>query len=156
KNLTADIQIDKSGNRLIVTTSPRIISQVQEIVDTLDQPARQVMLEARIVEVSIDDVKTLGIDWDLLNRQQFVIVEGTPAPAAPGALRAKLPSAPNPPSGSDLAKFGAFPRQAKAFQVALDLAVTEGNARVLANPKLATLNGHEATILVGSRIPFVV
>jgi len=57
------VQIDRGGNRLIVMTSPRVIAQVQEMVATLDQPARQVMLEARVVEVSTDDLKQLGIDW---------------------------------------------------------------------------------------------
>ncbi len=47
-------------------------------------------------------------------------------------------------------------RQAKAIQVAIDLMIREGNARVLANPKIATLNGKAATMLVGQRIPFQV
>jgi len=42
------------------------------------------------------------------------------------------------------------------FQAALDMLIREGNARVLANPKIATLNGKEATMLIGQRIPFVV
>lgn len=155
-NLAAEIQIDKSGNRLIVVTSPRVISEIQEVIAQLDQPARQVMLEARIVEVSTDDVKKLGIDWDLLNRQGFVIVEGSPASTAPNALPGTLPFVPNPANGHDLFTFNNFSRQAKAFQTAIDLAISEGNARVLANPKLATLNGHEASILVGSRIPYIV
>ncbi len=156
KSVCPDIQVDKSGNRLVVVTSPRILSEVQEIVDDLDQPARQVMLEARIVEVHTDDVKKLGIDWDLLNSQGFVIVEGNPAPSPPGQLPDNLPFVPNPANGHDLVKFGSFSRQAKAFQAALDLVITEGNARVLANPKLATLNGHEANMLVGERIPYVI
>lgn len=155
-NLAAQIQVDASGNRLIVVTSPRVIAEIHEIVAQLDQPARQVMLEARIVEVSTDDVKNLGIDWDLLTRQGFVIVEGNPPPTAPGAVPGNLPFTPSPASGADFMKFQSFSRQAKAFQVAIDMLITEGNARVLANPKLATLNGHEATILVGSRIPYVV
>ncbi len=156
KSVCPDIQVDKSGNRLVVVTSPRILSEVQEIVDDLDKPARQVMLEARIVEVHTDDVKKLGIDWDLLNSQGFVIVEGNPAPSPPGQLPDNLPFVPNPANGHDLFKFGSFSRQAKAFQAALDLVITEGNARVLANPKLATLNGHEANMLVGERIPYVI
>ena len=45
-------------------------------------------------------------------------------------------------------------RQAKSFQLAVDLMIEEGNARVLAQPKIATLNGRRADILIGSRIPF--
>src|SRR5262245_34364284 len=148
--LAADIQVDRGGNRLIVVTSPRVISEIQAIVGRLDVPARQVMLEARVVEVSTDDTKRLGIDWDLLNRQTFIIVERTPSPSAPGTLPDELPFVKGFPRSNDIT------RQAKAVQAAIDLLIREGNARVLANPKIATLNGKEATMLIGQRIPFVV
>src|SRR5262245_31264128 len=127
--LAADIQVDRGGNRLIVVTSPRVMAEIEAIVQRLDVPARQVMLEARVVEVSTDDTKRLGIDWDLLNRQSFIVVEGHPSPTPPGSLPDELPFIGKlPSSASDVT------RQAKAFNVALDLLVREGNARVLANP----------------------
>jgi type IV pilus secretin PilQ/predicted competence protein len=164
KQMAAQIEVDRGGNRLIVVTSPRVIAEIQDIVARLDRPARQVMLEARVVEVSVDDTKELGIDWDLLNRQTFIVVEASP-PATGG-------TATDPGQGSGASRTDQLPqqmpfvkgwprspdlqRQAKAVQAAIDLLVREGNARVLANPKIATLNGKEATMLIGSRIPFVV
>lgn len=154
-DLTDAIQIDKSGNRLIVNTSPRVISEIQNIVATLDQPVEQVMLEARIVEVSTDDLKVLGIDWDLVNRQGVIIVEGSPSTepgeaegSAPGVPPAKVPFVPIDQIYSN------WTRQAKVFQATLDLLIHNGNGRVLANPRVATLNGREANIIVGQRIPY--
>lgn len=152
KNLSATIEVDRGGNRLIVVTSPRVISEIEQIVSIMDAPAKQVMLEARIVEVSTDDAKRLGIDWDLLNRQGFIIVEGTPAASAPEVLPNLMPYVRGRPGTGTLE----LSRQAKAFQVAIDALIRDGNARVLANPKIATLNGREASILIGNRIPFVV
>lgn len=152
KNLAAQIEVDKGGNRLIVVTSPRIIAEIQNIVSVMDVPAKQVMLEARVVEVSTDDAKRLGIDWDLLNRQNFIIIEGTAAPAAPDQLPDEMPFVRGKPNTGALE----LSRQAKAFQAAIDMLIREGNARVLANPKIATLNGREANMLVGQRIPFIV
>jgi type II secretion system protein D len=157
--ITDKIQVDRGGNRLIVVTSPRIISEIESIVAQLDQPARQVMLEARIVEVSTDDAKKLGIDWDLLNRQGFVFVEGNynsieGGDGESGQLE-NLEMFPNTPGTYDIFNFKNFSRVAKVFRVFLDAMIKEGNARVLANPKLTTLNGKEATMLVGERIPFV-
>src|SRR5262245_55450541 len=86
--LAADVQVDRGGNRLIVVTSPRVIAEIQAIVQRLDVPARQVMLEARVIEVSTDEAKKIGIDWDLLNRRGFVFAEGnydSKAGAAHGA-----------------------------------------------------------------------
>ena len=154
-SLTGDVQVDKGGNRLIVMTSPRVISQVQEMVTTLDQPARQVMIEARVVEVSTNDLAQIGIDWNLLTRQNFVIIEGDSGNAPRGQLPANAPFLP-PQQGKQLYNFRPFARQSMGFNVALDLLINNGNARVLANPKVATLNGHEANILVGQRIPYQV
>jgi type IV pilus secretin PilQ/predicted competence protein len=155
KSLTSDVQVDKGGNRLIVMTSPRVIAQVQEIVGTLDQPARQVMLEARIVEVSTNDLQRLGIDWSLLTRQNFVIVEGDSGNAPLGQLPGNFPFLPRQ-SGKEIYNFRPFSRQTMGFNIALDFLINNGNARVLANPKIATLNGHEANILVGERIPYTI
>jgi len=157
KSISADIQVDKGGNRLVVVTSPRVISEIQEIVSVLDVPARQVSLEARIIEVSTSDLKRLGIDWDQLNRQTFVIVEGQPAGTAE---RDGFPDSVNyfhrTPGKTDFFRPRELWRQGYAWRTALDLLVRNGSARVLANPKIATLNGHEASILIGERIPYVV
>ena len=156
KSIASDIQVDKGGNRLVVVTSPRVISQIEEIVRVLDVPAKQVLLEARILEVSTGDAMKLGIDWDRLNSQGFVIVEGGSGSAKQGAVPDSLPFyGPGGGSGS-LWSSRPMARQALAWQTAVDLMIHEGKARVLASPKIATLNGREASILIGSRIPFVV
>jgi len=159
KDLSAQIQIDDSGNRLIVVTSPRVIAEIREIVARLDVPARQVMLEARVVEVSTDDAKRLGIDWDQLSRQGFIFVEGNYDSITGGEGGGELDGLqvfPNTPGTTDALKFRNFSRIAKVFRVTLDLMIRDGNARVLANPKIATLNGREASMLIGSRIPYTV
>lgn len=156
--LTDNIEVDRGGNRLIVVTSPRVISEIEEIVAELDKPAKQVMLEARIVEVATDDMKKLGIDWAQLSRQTFTFVEGTYDSLPSGALNggtSGLKVFPNTPGTSDVFKLGNFSRVAQVYQVAIDLAITNGSAKVLANPKIATLNGREANMLVGTRIPYV-
>lgn len=159
KGLSDNIQVDRGGNRLIVVTSPRVIADMQSIVQQLDQPARQVMLEARILEVSTDGLKKLGVDWDLLNRQGFTFVEGTTDATfggsldEPGALT-DAPGVAGTPGTNDVWKLRNFNRVPKAFRVFLDALVQDGNARVLASPKLVTLNGKEASMLSGTRIPY--
>lgn len=160
KGLTENIQVDRGGNRLIVVTSPRVIAEIQSIVAQMDRPARQVMLEARIVEVSTDGLKKLGIDWDLLNRQGFTFVEGTTGTFTgdleePGPLTAGQ-GITNTPGTEDVWKLRNFTRVPKVFRTFLDALIRDGNARVLAQPKLVTLNGKEASMLSGQRIPYLV
>jgi len=159
KNLSAQIEVDKTGNRLIVVTSPRVIAEIGEIVEIMDVPVKQVMLEARIVEVSTDDLKRLGIDWAQLARQGVIFVEGdydSLSFGGVGGVIEGLKVFPNTPGTHDIFKLKNFSRPAQVFRVALDLLIQDGNARVLANPKVATLNGKEATMLVGTRIPYVI
>ncbi len=161
-SLKADVTVDKGGNRLIVVTSPRVLSEITTIVTRMDVPAKQVMLEARVVEVSTDDVKRLGIDWDMLTRQGFVFVEGNydsltgSSGENENTTFSGINVFPNTPGTHDVWQLKNFSRVGKTFRAAVDLLVRDGNARVLANPKLATLNGHEASMLIGSRIPYVV
>lgn len=159
KGLSDNIQVDRGGNRLIVVTSPRVIADMQTIVQQLDQPARQVMLEARVIEVSTEGLKKLGIDWDLLNRQGFTFVEGTTNATFGGTLDepgglTDAPGVSGTPGTNDVWKLRNFNRLPKAFRVFLDALVQDGNARVLASPKLVTLNGKEASMLSGTRIPY--
>lgn len=150
-DLCQEIQVDAGGNRLIVKTSPRIISEIGEVVRVMDAPVQQVMLEARIVEVGTEDLQELGIDWDRLSRQTAIIVEGpTPNPTAPDLVPEEVGWL---PFSSD-ATFGPWSRQAGVFEVALDLLIREGKARVVATPRIATLNGKEAYMLIGRRVPY--
>ncbi len=158
KSLNAQIQVDRGGNRLVVVTNPRVFSEIEQIVQAMDVPLRQVMLEARIVEVSTNAAKRIGIDWDLLNHQGFVVIEGPPHGQA---VRGGFPDSINyfrsSPDKPNLFQTQApFYREGYAWRTAIDLMIQDGNARVLANPKLATLNGHPADMLVGQRIPFTV
>ncbi|MEQ1832555.1 MAG: secretin N-terminal domain-containing protein [Candidatus Eisenbacteria bacterium] len=161
KGLTENIQVDRGGNRLIVVTSPRVIAEMQAIVAQLDQPARQVMLEARIVEVSSDGLKKLGIDWDQLNRQGTTFIEGNGSVTfeggtleEPGGLKTG-DIVKGTPGTNDIWKLGDFSRLPKVFRTFVDLLIHDGNAKLLASPKLVTLNGKEATMLSGQRIPYV-
>jgi type IV pilus secretin PilQ/predicted competence protein len=156
--LCEQIEVDHTGNRLIVVTSPRIIAEIENVVAELDKPARQVMLEARITEVSTDDLKKLGIDWDLLNKQTFIFAEGK-YDSLSGTANGSTTDFTglkvfNNSDGKGVLEVRDFSRIAKTFNVTLDLLIHNGNARVLANPKIATLNGKEASILIGSRVPY--
>lgn len=158
--LTEKIQVDRGGNRLIVVTSPRVLAEIRDIVAELDRPARQVMLEARVVEVSTDGLKRLGVDWDLLNRQGFTFVESDSGTFSgnleePGPLTEGT-GVKNTPGTADIWNLKNFSRLPKVFRVFLDMLIRDGNARVLAQPKLVTLNGKEASMLAGQRIPYLV
>ena len=75
KNITESITIDYSGNNLLVSASPKKINEITEIVKEIDVPAIQVMLEARLIEVSLKNAQEFGIDWEKLASTSIIFAE---------------------------------------------------------------------------------
>jgi type II secretory pathway component GspD/PulD (secretin) len=58
------IQFDERTNKVIVTDIPSVIAQVDTMIQAFDARTREVLIEARIVEISLTDTHKAGIDWD--------------------------------------------------------------------------------------------
>ncbi len=161
QDLTADVQVDMSGNRLVVRADPKTKREILDIIAEIDRPAIQVMLEARLVEVSVDALMRLGIDWDKINSMTTILAEGPPG--REGGIWDEGSRTDELPEDMPYRRLKDFRfndmnwgRQLEAFQVVLDLLINEGSARILANTKLATMNNRPATIHIGDIIPYVV
>jgi type IV pilus assembly protein PilQ len=167
-NFTAEISVDTTGNKLLLITSPKVISDIQKVVEQVDRPALQIVLECRMVEVAVDDEEKLGIDWNRLSTISTVITE-SPVDAAGnmvdqnGALsltglepstQGKVPSF-LPYFPMESRRLGYWAKQATAFEVGLDLLQKRGRAEVLANSAVATLNNKEASLRVVDEIPYI-
>jgi type II secretory pathway component GspD/PulD (secretin) len=150
KDMTPFVKADVGGNQLVVIAGPRVKGEILEIVREIDQPAVQVMLQARLVEVSVDDLLRMGIDWDKINSITNIVAEGLPDPVGPDGLPEEMPF-----EVRDIGK-NTLSRQLKAFEVVLDFLINEGSANLLADTKLATMNNREATIHIGDIVPYVV
>jgi len=86
QDLTDQIQVDTSGNKLLVNASPRKIAEIEEVIRKIDQPATQIMLEVRLIEVAVDVDENLGIDWSKLAHYTNIFAEnGIPPAGVSGA-----------------------------------------------------------------------
>ena len=74
-NVTETITVDKTGNNILVTASPKKINEIEAIVKEIDKPAVQIMLEARLIEVSLNDKEEMGIDWERLASTSIILAE---------------------------------------------------------------------------------
>jgi type IV pilus secretin PilQ/predicted competence protein len=168
EGFNANITIDTTGNKILVLTSPKIISDIQKVINEVDKPGLQIVLECRIIEVAVEDAEQLGIDWNRLASVQTVISEmpvdpyGNPqdedflskltgmTPSSKGRVPSTLPFYP-----LETRRMGYWSKQVSAFEVALDFLLRRGRAEVLANSSVATLNNKEAEIRVVDEIPYV-
>lgn len=85
-DFAASIQVDKSGNKLLIITTPKIISDIRTVVTEIDLPAMQITLSARLIEVSVEDEERLGINWSKISTSTAQwFYEGQTRPGAESA-----------------------------------------------------------------------
>ncbi len=118
---------DKS-NSLLLKGKTFDIEQVRDLISSLDKPAPQVLIESKVIEISESGIEELGIKW--------------------GKKEGKFMFAIDKDSG----EMGL----SEDILAQVELLVGEGKARVIANPRISTLDNHEAEINIGSRIPYAV
>jgi general secretion pathway protein D len=62
---------DEAGNSLLVSANVHYLPQVLKLINELDSPSDQVLIEARIVEVSSDYLDKLGVRWSPNGQEEF-------------------------------------------------------------------------------------
>ena len=75
-NITESITVDQTGNNILVSASPKKINEIEAVVKDVDVPAIQIMLEARLIEVSLTDKQQMGVDWEKLASTSLIFAEG--------------------------------------------------------------------------------
>ena len=183
QNITTQITVEKSGSNLLVSASPKKIAEIEAIIKEIDVPALQIMLEARLIEVSLTDEEELGIDWAKLAEMSWIIAEtGTkiilPDGETTGSIVPGMDYSYNTVTKAyeetfNAMKTGILPenmyfnrldnipfangasRQLTAFDATIDFLLRENKAQILANSQVVTLNGHEANISMVDIVPYI-
>jgi len=136
------VRSDKRTKTLIVTDLAHNMPRIEQLVKTFDRTPRQVFIEAKIVETTLNDDYSMGINWEhmfqsLDPRFSLRTVSQPGLPTAP-ALSLNYNTI---VSGGDL---GAVLEALKAI----------GETRILSNPHIAVMDGQEATIEVVEDQPY--
>ncbi|WP_223635152.1 type II secretion system secretin GspD [Corallococcus sp. EGB] len=159
------ISADKGTNSLVIVASQADYKNIVQIIQQLDQPRRQVFVEAVIMEVNLDRNSEFGINF----HQGFSLK--TDNGAIPGILGTNYSGGSIPPSFSlaNLASMGGFLAGIQgpvlpelkalgidipAFGVVLNAMQQSSDVNVLSTPHLLTSDNEEAEITVGQNVPF--
>jgi type IV pilus assembly protein PilQ len=161
--------VDERTNSLLITDTAAKLTEVRDLIELVDIPIRQVMIEARIVIAQSDVAQSLGIRWggaglnigndsvtsysgDLDNVttiNQDVIDGSTPEASFPGALLVDLGVA--AANGSFAVGYASNDLFLAAELSALENA---GSGEVVSQPKVITGDKQQATIKSGTEVPF--
>ncbi len=148
-------------NTLIITDTARKIQEVRELLARLDVPARQVMIEARVVVATDGWSRDLGarLGFQMTKAPQRSVlghqIGGVPSSANPSASGQALPSSLDVPGAANLAL--SLLNLANGNLLSLELRALEADnkGKVISNPRVLTSNQRPAVILNGTQIPYV-
>lgn len=152
------ITFDDRSNVLLIQDDARSIKNIKKLIAELDKPIEQIVIEARIVTITDESLKELGVRWGIFNPTEA-------AHRVSGSLDANGFSNISNNLNVNFATT-VTPAGSLAFQVAkingrlLDLELTalerENNVEIIASPRLLTTNKKSASIKQGTEIPYVV
>jgi general secretion pathway protein D len=142
------IVADKASNSLIVLSTPEDFKVIKEVIKSIDVKRPQVFVEVQIVEMSMDKLLQMGVEWKFLSR-------GNSAPFG-GSLYGNLPLQPGYPSASPGLLLGIAKWRDGVPDIGLliNAYAKEGGVNVIATPQILTLDNEEAEINISKVIPY--
>lgn len=145
------ISIDERTNLIIYSDYPARIATARRLIARLDRATPQVMIEARLVTMSDDTRKALGISWNinlndnppggLVREFQTDLVSNAIGGLAGTAL------------GLNVAQI--VGQTLVALDFSLSALETQNRSKIIAAPKVLTLNNVKAVISQGNQIPYL-
>ena len=137
------IVAEQANNALLVSASPRYFEQVSEMIEQLDQPQRQVLIQVLLAEVTLDGSFDKGLDWSVnrLNNvsssddSKSVEQQDFSAGSVGGGLTATITS-------------GDVNFMLRAME-------SDGRLEILSRPQILAADNQPASIDIGQRVPFV-
>ncbi|WP_298218862.1 type IV pilus secretin PilQ [Halothiobacillus sp.] len=164
------VTVDARSNSLIVTDTASALDRIRDLIQKLDKPVKQVLIETRIVIATDNFARQLGVRWGVTGvgtgngnvyttatngNDAATMAQNVASGAAagiPGSLyNFNTPISGTPTGGLGLAILGS--------NVLLDLELsalqTEGTGEIVSSPKVITTNGHTALISQGTEIPYI-
>ncbi len=147
-----DIIAEPRTNSIIVNTNNQaLLSNIQEVITTLDSPISQVLIEAKIVEVSSATDNMFAIDW-LISSRLIEAIDGT----LTGPRFGTNPSF-TPGISSSLPEGGfSFGITNKDVNLLINALASHGEVKLVQAPKIMCLNGTTAFISVIQNFPYIV
>lgn len=153
------VVLNPAAGVIVVRATPNELRQVAAYLKAIQLSIeRQVMLEAKIVDVELNNETQAGVNWSgfgRIDRGQATIGIGQPG-ATLGTSGTLSDGTNSVNAGANLATgalgkgFYGFAFQATNFASLLNFLQSQGNARVLSSPRIATLNNQKAILKVGS------
>ncbi|CUH94079.1 hypothetical protein P22_0141 [Propionispora sp. 2/2-37] len=157
--LKLKIEADTQSNALIIAGSPTGMLRIKQIIGALDVRLQQVELEAKVIAISEAATKQLGIEWEWDEFPKTYEYQPPTSDGSSGKITSPATITRHTPVGDGypgIIQYGRSPEGLPYefyYSAKINALVSKGDAKVLSRPKVTTVSGKEARILIGDRIP---
>lgn len=156
------ILVDTRTNTLIINDTPSRLKDIKELIDKIDIPVKQVLIEARIVEASSNFERDLGTRLLVAGINGNVTFSNSLSNAVKinqgniGAINQNPSSFVNSDYGFGPGNFSAIysPNSNTLLGLEIDAKELQSEARTISSPKVITSNYQPANIQQGVQIPY--
>jgi type IV pilus secretin PilQ/predicted competence protein len=141
------LKLHKPTKTIIVEDFPENIAKIASVIKQLDVMPKQVLIEAKMLEIDLTDDMTMGVDWDKLFGDSRITTSFSRA-----ILPSDGPVPPNPGIGSGI--FGnliAASGTRHQFALAFDALQAKTTVNTLSTPRLLAVHGKSARVQVGGQ-----
>jgi len=154
------IEVHEDTKTIIVTDTLDNIKKIEKILSFLDAVPKQVLIEAKILKVSLNDDMAFGVDWKAIMTDGIIQTSGLSSAVLPDAgtdtgteLVTSAITSPDPGTGAvgAFANFVAGTGSSSQIVVAIDALKTKTNVDTVATPKVLAIHGKEAKVQVGGK-----
>ena len=170
------VTVDQRTNSMIVRDVPENLARIKEFMEKVDRAAPSVLIEARLVEMTRQDARSLGViwggAWTPRTGSNSPIIGVAGAAPGTGGVAGENQGATSPTTAANfpasLGTVGGLLAGATPFGLgigwlasnfALDLQIQalegQSRARVLSSPTLLTVDNQPATVASGEKIPII-
>jgi len=149
--------VNRVTGTIVVVASKRTLERVEQYVNTLKKVmGRQVLIEAKVIEVTLSEGFQFGIDWTLVQRNLNIDETRTTSSFTLGTSGFKQ-VAPITTGGPVFTITGApsFGGRRADLSFVMNALEQQGELRILSNPRINIMNGQTALLVVGRNESYI-
>jgi general secretion pathway protein D len=151
--LNAKVYGVQSQNAIVVRATPDELLLARKLIDDLDKPRAEVVVDTAVLEVSKNWERTLGISWPSSVGVQLQTSSSSSNSSNCASGATDCTSSTVSPTLYDLAHLKASDFAVSVGSATLNLLLTDDNTQILQDPRLRATDGQKADLKIGSRIP---
>lgn len=134
---------DERTNSLMVTAAPMLLDKMDTLITSWDTQIPQVLIEAKIIQITLDKDRMLGVEWKYQPVPKHSLLLGTAGLPIPTGIPAV-----------DALKIGVL--SVDDYTATIRALENSSDVNLISSPRIVTLDNKEAKILIGSSEPYEV